>query len=502
MKTKPIEELRRRLVEISNLSSALHLLGWDQEVYMPKNGSHARAAAISELSGVIHGKFVSIDHDGLLTSLKKQADAKKVKGKDAVIVSETWTSFERESKLPEAFVREMAEVTSRGQQAWTEARKNNDFDAFLPWLTKIVKLKRKEAEYIGYKNSPYDALIDAYEPGMTADEASKILNDLKDFLTPFLKKIAASKTKMDPKILEGKFPVDKQIAFNEMLVGKIGFDLDSGRIDKTTHPFAQQLHPQDVRITTRYRENDAMYSLGSVIHEAGHGMYEQGLPHEHFGTPLCEYISLGIHESQSRMWENIIGKSKAFWKYFYPKLQKEFPKPFAKVPLDAFYKTINQVKPSLIRTESDEATYNLHIIVRFEIEKEMIEGTIDLKDLPQIWKNKMKEYLGVNVPSDTLGVLQDVHWSAGLFGYFPTYTFGNLYSAQFYNAMKKAVPDIDKKIAKGDFKDINAWLRKHIHSHGKTYKAGELVKKVTGEDLTSAYFIEYLEAKYKKIYFS
>ena len=361
-----------------------------------------------------------------------------------------------------------------------------------------MKLKRREAVYVGYKKSPYDALLDVCEPGMDSEQALQILNDLKDFLTPFLKEIKDSQKKINPKILEGNFPLDRQAVFNEMVVSKMGFDMDSGRIDKTTHPFADGLHPNDVRITTRYRLNDVMYSLGSIIHEAGHGIYEQGLPADDFGTPLSESVSLGIHESQSRMWENIIGKSKPFWKYFYPKLQKEFSEPFKGVTLDNFLQVINRVTPSLIRTEADEVTYNLHIILRFEIEKEMIEGSIELKDLPKIWKSKMKEYFGIDVPSDELGVLQDVHWSAGLIGYFPTYSFGNLYSAQFFSAMKKDIPDIDKKMAKGDFLEIKNWLNKKIHTHGKTYKAGELVEKVTGERLNSRYFIEYLKEKYKK----
>ena len=493
-----MKELKKRLQDISHLSSVLALLCWDQEVYMPKKGADRRAASIAELNGIIHNKFLAIDSDGLLTKLKKELDENKLKGKDVVIVTEVWRNFEREKKLPEEFVREIAETVSRAQGVWAEARNKNDFKLFLPWLTKIVKLKRKEAEYIGYEKSPYDALLDACEPGMDSEQALQILNDLKDFLMPFLKEIKDSQKNINPKILEGKFPLDRQAVFNEMVVSKMGFDMEAGRIDKTTHPFADGLHPNDVRITTRYRLNDALYSLGSVIHEAGHGIYEQGLPVEDFGTPLSESVSLGIHESQSRMWENIIGKSKSFWKYFYPKLQKEFPEPFKKVALDDFLKVINKVAPSLIRTEADEVTYNLHIILRFEIEKEMIEGSIDLKDLPKIWKSKMKEYLGVDVPSDALGVLQDVHWSIGLIGYFPTYAFGNLYSAQFFSKMKKDIPDTDKKMVKGDFVEIKKWLNKKIHAHGKTYKAGELVKKVTGEDLNSRYFIEYLKEKYKK----
>jgi len=497
MKNTPLNELKKRLIDVSHLLSILRLLGWDQNTYMPKKGENARSISSSKLSGIIHNTFVGIDSDGLLTKLKKQVDQKKIKGKDAVVIVETWKSFERERKLPESFVKELAEATSKAQGVWAEARKKNDFALFLPWLTKIVKLKRKEAGYVGYTESPYDALIETHEPGMTASEASKILNDLKDFLIPFIKNSPSFKKKINATKIRGKFPLVKQIAFNEKVISKIGFDMDAGRLDTTTHPFAEGMHPEDVRLATRYREDDVMYSLSSTIHEAGHGIYEQGLPVEHFGTPLGESISLGIHESQSRMWENIIGKSKAFWKYFYPELQKEFPRPFTKVSLEDFLEIINKVGPSFIRTESDEVTYNLHIILRFEIEKELIEGSIEPKDVPQIWKDKVKEYFGLEVSTDTLGALQDVHWSAGLFGYFPTYTFGNLYAAQFFAQMKKDIPHLEKHMSRGNFKEMNAWLRRCIHTHGRTYKAGELVKKVTGESLNSAYFIEYLKSKYK-----
>ena len=499
MKSK-ITELKKRLTEIAHLRSVLALLDWDSAVNLPPKANDSRASSMAELSSIVHAKFIAIDHDGLLSDLKKEYDAKKIRGNDAVIVFETWESVNRMKKLPDSFVREIAQVTSRAQRVWADARQKNDFKIFLPWLTKIVTLKKQEAELLGYKNSPYDALIDTYEPGMTADEAMKILNNLKSFLTPFIQKIQKSKKKINPKKLHGIFPIEKQILFNESLIRKIGFDFEAGLLSKTVHPFATGLHPLDVRITTRYAEHDALYSLGSAIHETGHGLYEQGLLAEHFGTPIAEAISLGIHESQSRLWENLIGKSKEFWKHFYPKLQKEFPKPFKQIPLNEFYMIINNVTPSLIRTESDEVTYNLHIILRTEIEKEMIEGTIALKDLPKIWNARMKEYFGIVVPSDSLGVLQDVHWSAGLIGYFPTYAFGNLYSAQFYHAMDNAIPDMKDKIARGEFTEMREWLRKNIHMHGKAHTAESLVKKVTGEALNSKYFTEYLEKKYNTLF--
>ena len=497
---KEIEKLKKRLNEISYIGSLLALAAWDQEVHMPAKGTDARATAISYLSATIHNKFISINRDGLLTKLVKAVNAGKIKGENAVIVSETWRTWSREKKLPEKFVKELSETCSKAQSVWAKARKDDDFGLFLPWLKKIVELKREEAKYVGYTESPYDALLDAFEPGMTAREVSEIFEGFKVFLIPFLKKIRESKVKINAKKAKGCFPIDTQKTFNEYIAKSIGFDFEAGDMSVSTHPFASGFHPYDVRLTTRYKEEDMLCALGSTIHETGHGLYEQGLPAEHFGTPLGESVSLGIHESQSRMWENIIGKSMPFWKHFYQKLQKQFPKPFKKMPLGEFYRIINRVSPSLIRTESDEVTYNLHVILRFEIEKAMIEGKIKLENLPKIWNAKMKEYLGVDVPNDTLGVLQDVHWSTGGIGYFPTYSLGNLYSAQFYSAMKRDIPNIDQKISKGKFKEILLWLRKNIHSHGKTYRANDLVKKVTGENLNCKYWNDYMEKKYGEIY--
>lgn len=467
---------------------------------MPTKGTSARGDSISELSSIVHANFLAIDSDGLLTELKKLSYEKKIKGKDRVVIEEAWRDYSRAQKMPDAFVREKALLLTKAHSVWMEAREKNDFKLFLPYLTKIVTLKRKEAELVGYTESPYDALLDVYEPGMKTREATVILHDLRDFLIPFLKRIKSSKVTINTKKTLGGFPIQKQVAFNTFISKTLGFDFERGRLDISTHPFTTTFHTHDVRITTRYKESDVLYSIGSTVHETGHGLYEQGLLEEHYGTPLGEAVSLGIHESQSRLWERIIGGSRPFWKYFYPKLQKEFPEPFKKIPLEEFYMVVNEVKPSHIRTEADEVTYNLHIIIRFEIEKDLIEGKLKPKDVPDVWRAKVKEYLGINVPTDTLGALQDVHWSAGLFGYFPTYTFGNLYSAQFFDAMKRDVPQIEKEFEKGNFSTALRWLRTHIHEHGKTHTASALVKKVTGRPLESSFFTKYLEEKYKDIY--
>ncbi len=361
-------------------------------------------------------------------------------------------------------------------------------------------MNRKQAEFLGYKKSPYDALLDNYEPGLTADKLSLIFFELKKFLIPFIQQIKRSKVKSNPRILKGHFNRSEQEEFNLNVARKLGYDLQAGRIDSSAHPFSTNFNPQDVRITTRYSESDVLYSLGSTIHETGHALYEQGMNSGDFGTPLSEYVSLGIHESQSRIWENMVGKGLPFWKYFYPRLQKSFPVPFKQITLDKFYRTVNHVIPSLIRVESDEVTYNLHIIIRFEIEKELMEGTIEVEDLPKIWNAKYLEYFGLKVSNDGLGVLQDVHWATGAIGYFPTYTLGNLYSAQFYSQAKKDIGNLELLFAKGQFLPFLQWLRQNIHRHGRKYSAGELCEQITGEPLNIQCYIDYLKHKFGKIY--
>lgn len=497
--THNLKELRKRLVEIAHIASVHNVLSWDQEVHMPKKGIGARAEALAGIGKIIHEKTLALDRDGLLTTLKHNLDAGKIRREDAIIVAETWRTFERQKKLPVEFVSNLSKTLASSQHAWGVAKERNDFASFLPHLRKVIVLKQQEASLVGYAHSPYDALLDAHEPGMTTEEITRILDDLKLFLLPFLKKIRGSKQPKLP-VLTGKFPLSRQKAFNEYVAKKIGFDFEAGRIDISTHPFTTTFHQHDVRITTRYRENDILYSIGSTIHEVGHALYEQGLPHQHFGTPLAESVSFGIHESQSRLWENNIGKSRPFWAFLYPHLKKEFPAPFKAISLDEFYRAINAVRPSLIRTEADELTYNLHIILRFEIERALIEGTLNPKDLPAVWSDKMRAYLGISVPDDARGVLQDVHWSLGAFGYFPTYALGNIYAAQLYHTMQKRIPNLSTKISRGNLSEPREWLREAIHAHGKQFTANELIKKVTGEPPTSKYLIDYFQKKYGALY--
>ncbi len=492
---------KEKLVELAHIKSALAVLSWDEQVNMPPKAATARAQTIASLAGLLHEKFLSVELERLLTKLKDRLEKDALNPGEAAIVREVWREFEREKKLPTEFVKELARITSEARSHWAEARAKSDFTKFSPSLKKIVELKREEAKLVGYKNSPYDALLDIFEPYATAEEISITLEELKDFLVPFLRRIKGSPVKFDRSILKGDFPIEKQIEFNRLVAEKIGYDLGAGRIDVSDHPFTTDFHPQDVRITTRYDKADIFPALMATIHETGHALYSQGVLAEHFGTPLGESLSsLGIHESQSRIWENLVGRSRPFWTYFYPLLQRGFPEPFSSISLDRFYLTLNNVLPSFTRVEADEVTYNLHIILRFEIEKNLIEGRIEVEDLPKIWNDKFKEYFDLEVPNDALGVLQDIHWSGGAIGYFPTYSLGNLYSAQFYAAVSRAIPDLEEKISRGEFGEFLEWLRQNIHIHGKLYTARDLVMQVTGEPLKNQYFIDYLEKKYRDVY--
>ena len=498
--TRDVERLKERLRELSYLGSALGVLHWDQEVSMPKKGADARAATISLLSGILHGRFLEIDKDGLLTAQKKRLDDGKLSGADAAVVRETWRSFERARKFSESFVKEMAELTSRSQVEWARAREAKDFSRFQPYLERIVAKKREEARIIGYTDTPYDALLDEYEPEQTSAELERLFHDLKAFLVPFIARLRTSKHAPKPLALRPHYPIEAQTAFMTKVAEAMGYNLDAGRIDVSAHPFTLSVHPHDVRFTTKYYPENPVESVFPTLHEGGHALYDQGLPHEHFGTPLADPISLGMHESQSRLWENMVGRSLPFWKHWYPKLKRTFGEPFTDTPLAEFYRSINAVRPTLVRIDADEVTYNLHIIIRYELEKALIEGTIEVRDLPALWNDRYREYLGISAREASKGVLQDIHWSMGAFGYFPTYALGNLYSAQFWNAAKNDIPDLEKRIAKGDLKTLREWLQKSIHRHGKYFSAEDLCLNVTGERLNPMHFERYLKEKYCSLY--
>ena len=437
--THDLAPLQAKLRTIHHLTDAAALLSWDQETYMPSGSGQARADQIATLQTLAHDQLVSPDMADLLSHWIDpgnghiREDTQSSLGpSERALLGETWRDFHRAQKLPSSFVHRLEQECSLGQQVWEEARQRNDFTLFLPHLRTLVGLKLEETEYLGYDGSPYDALLDTYEPGATVAALRPLFSTLRDQLAGLLAKVMQASVQPDTSFLTQSFHTGRQLEFSRHVLEAMGYQFERGRLDLSAHPFTTSFHPTDVRLTTRVFERDLPSCLFSCIHEGGHGLYDQGLSPDHYGTPLGEPVSLGIHESQSRLWENCIGRSLPFWRHFYPLLQQTFSDQLGSVSLEQFYAAINKVQPSLIRVEADELTYNFHIMLRFEIELDLIEGRLTVEELPAIWNQKMKEYLGVVPDRDADGVLQDVHWSFGAFGYFPTYTLGNIYASMLY----------------------------------------------------------------------
>lgn len=469
---------------------------------MPKEGASVRAEQIELMASLTHAERTSPAYKAALT---EQIDLKT----GAVLIPHLLVSDEANLRewrrdyliataLPAPFVKAFAKLTADAMPIWAEARKNNDFAHFAPTLEKIVEMSREKAQLLGGGAHPYDALLDLFEPETTTTELDTLFASVKTEISALLKKIQAA-PQIDNSCLHGKFCGETQLRFGRELLEAMGYDLNKGRLDLSTHPFSMSIHPSDSRVTTRLHTSSIFDSISAVLHEGGHSLYEMGLLPEYYGSPLCEAVSLGIHESQSRLWETRVGQSKAFWTHFLPKLVKHFPE-LKDVPLDTFYKAINRVQPSLIRVESDEVTYSLHVIVRFELEKKLIEGSLEVRDLPTAWNDKMEELLGVRPKRDSEGCLQDIHWSMGAFGYFPTYALGNLYASQFFGTFEKTHPDWEQRVEKGELTFIKEWLNTQIHRHGRTYRAKDLVHRVTGEKLSPAPYITYLTKKYQELY--
>ncbi len=476
------------------------LLGWDERTKLPPAGGEYRAEQMSFLAGLIHKKQTAAEVGEWISELADSplaADPHSDEGADVVNLKR---DYDRKTKLPQALVEELAKLSVLGQQLWVEARKANDFARFGPLLERTLELKRQEAAAIGYDDQPYDALLDGFEPGAKTAEVAIVLRGLRDQLVPLVAAIAASPRRPNMDALRGRYPIDMQEKFGKLTAAAIGFDFNAGRLDVTDHPFCSGAGPHDVRLSTRYDESSLDGSLFSTLHEAGHGIYEQGLPADRYGLPTGDAVSLGIHESQSRMWENWVGRSRAFWEHFYPEAQLTFREALGDVTLDAFYFAINDVRPSLIRTESDEVTYNLHILIRFELELALVNDELPVADLPAAWHAKYREYLGIQSPTDADGVLQDVHWSAGLFGYFPTYSLGNLYAAQFFEKARQDVGDFESMFRRGEFLPLRDWLRTNIHSQGRRYPAAELARRVTGSRLSHDALMRHLRGKFEPLY--
>jgi carboxypeptidase Taq len=485
-----LEELRRRLAEVSDLSRAAGVLAWDQRVTMPPLGTEARAEQLATLGRIAHERFTDDEVGRLLEAAAPLVESLPYDSDDASLVRVTRRDWEKERRVPAELQEEMTLEAARGHHAWVRARRDSDYASFRPYLEKNLELKRRYVECFEWSDSPYTPLLDDYEPGMLTTD----VRDVFAVLRPALTDLVASAPQVDASFLHGEFAPDDQRVFAERLLATLGLEEGSWRLDPTAHPFCTSFSNRDVRLTTHYHP-DNLESVWSSLHEAGHGLYAHGIADSLLRTPLGGAPSLGLNESQSRTWENLVGRSRLFWEHWYPSLQQTFPS-LRGVDLDAFVRAVNRAEPGLIRIEADETTYSLHIILRFELEQELLEEKVSLDELPDVWNARMKEFLGVDVPDDGHGVLQDVHWSGGGFGYFPTYALGNVISLQIWGVVRQALPDLDGQLAAGDLGPLSDWLRDNLYSLGRKLTPKETIERLTGSpDIDPAPYLEYLRAK-------
>jgi carboxypeptidase Taq len=483
---------------MKSYEEALGVLYWDLRTGAPRKGQEQRAEVIGILSTNVFKLGTSERMGELLAALTEPGTFESLSRIHQRSVAESKKEYDRSKKIPPALYQKYVVLASQAESIWEEAKPKNDFSMFRPYLEQIVDYTKQFIELWGYEENKYDTLLDSYEPGMTVSKLDTVFGALRERMVPLVAAVTEQKP-FDTSFMDRKVPLDRQKAFSEYILKEIGYDFNAGRLDATAHPFATGLNPGDVRVTTRYIEDDFMNALFSTIHEGGHALYEQNISLELIGTNLCTGTSMGIHESQSRLWENMIGRSRPFWERYYADFQRMTPE-LADVSLDDFYHGVNEVKSSLIRTESDELTYNLHIMIRYELEKLLMNDQLQVADLPEAWNAKYKEYLGVVPPDDTTGVLQDVHWAGGGFGYFPSYSLGNMYAAQMMNAMKQALPQFDQYVAAGNFEPIKGWLTDKIYQHGRVLTPSEVIRNVAGAELDPTCLTAYLESKYKEIY--
>jgi carboxypeptidase Taq len=512
--SKVFEQLQQIDKEITLLEHTSALLQWDQETGMPDMAIEERSDQIALMQGLVHDRLASAEVGELLEAARREIGSRggAAAGEAAAALPEeedpqffqqaflrvVGRNYERAVKIPRRLVTDIAQTASRAQAAWIKAREADDFTLFQPHLEKSVDLTLEKAEALGYPEQPYDALLDEFEPGMLASEVEAVFANLKAELTPLVQRITHAQN-VDDSVRGRGYPTEGQRQFSLHLLQQMGYDFERGRLDESAHPFTTSLGGNDVRVTTRYHEKDLFSAIFGTIHEGGHGLYELGVDPAYHGSCLGEGTSLGIHESQSRTWENLIGRSMPFWSHFFPELQRIYPDQLSDYDADSFGRAVNRVRPSLIRIEADEVTYSLHIILRFELELALVNKRLAVKDLPEAWNEMMEQLLGIRPPSDADGVLQDVHWSMGAIGYFPTYALGNLYGAQFLHRMQQDIPDLDTRIEAGDLMSIRRWQQEHIHRHGSVYTAAELIRQVSGEALNPRFFIEYLERKFSRL---
>ncbi len=502
---RPGNELYARLEELlaeaTALAAVVELVRWDEQTYMPPEGGEARGWHLAVLGKVAHEHFVDPEIGRLLEALRPYEESLPYDSDEASLIRVTRRRYEKMTKLPVDLVLRMAEARSEANRAWLAARKAKDYKVFRPALEKTVSLSREAADALGWKEHPLDALLDQAEPGMTASALERLFGELRETLVPLAKAIFAKGNVVDDSCLHQRFDPETQLAASREAVRAIGFDIDrKGRMDLSVHPFTTGFASSDVRITTRVKDDFLNACFFASLHEAGHGTYGQGLPPKFERGPLGDGSSSGIHESQSRLWENMVGRSRPFLHFFYPRLQALFPAQLGRVPLETFYRAINKVEPSLIRVEADEVTYNLHIMVRFELEKAVLEGSLKAADLAEAWNAKFKDYLGLVPPDDLVGVLQDIHWTFGFGGGFAGYTIGNVAAAQFYQKALEEMPDLPDRLARGDFAALLGWMNRNVHAYGAKFEPQELLERVTGQPLTARPYLDYVKAKYTDIY--
>lgn len=487
---------KKHLQEIGKLESAISLLHWDQRTYLPQKGHAARALVLGKLAKMAFELLVSDQLGHYLEELKTQNDLSLEEQASIRVVGK---AYRRQKSISPDIYERFTIAQSRSESVWEQAKKTSDFELFQPHLQKMVDFSRQFAELYGYEDNLYDALLEEYEPGMTTSQLRLVIEPLRKKLVPFLKRLREEGTEPHTEVLEGTFPIDQQQKLSSYVLKAMGYDFSAGRLDTTIHPFTISTGPRDTRVTTRFINNNLFSGIFSTMHEGGHALYQQGIPAKLHWSGLDGGASFGIHESQSRMWENMVGKQLPFLRFFQPILASVFPE-FARARPEILYDAVNTVTPSLIRVEADEVTYNLHIMLRFELEEQLINGRINVGDLPQLWQDAMKRYLGVVPKDDAHGVLQDVHWSTGMFGYFSSYMLGNLCSAQMFAKVKEEIPDLDEQIANGKSIVLLSWLRKQVHRFGKMYEPQDLLQRVTGERLNPSYFTRYITDKYSQIY--
>ena len=489
------DDLLDRVQRWNTVGSAAGVLGWDQQVMMPEGGTPARSRQLSTLSSIRHDMITDEETGELLATL---ADT-DLSDEQAAVVREVSREYERADAVPRRLVEEISEASTEALQAWEEAKAENDFDRFAPHLQRHVELKREYAEHIDPDRDPYEVLFEEYEPCLSMERTEAILDELRETLVPLIDAIRASDADLAVDTFEGQFPEDEQEALARDALDLVGYDFDRGRLDISSHPFTSG-NQFDCRITTRFDEADPLGAIGSTIHEYGHAQYALGLPKEQFGTPLGDDRDLSVHESQSRLWENHVGRSRAFWERFLPTFQERFPET-AEATVEDAYEAVNQVyEDNLIRVEADELTYHLHIVVRFEIERDLVRGDLAVEDVPEVWNDKYEEYLGIRPDTDSEGCLQDIHWSHGNFGYFPTYSLGSVMAAQLYAAAEAEIDGLEATIADGEFGDLQNWLAENVHRHGSRYETNELVERATGEEFSADAFTDYVEEKYGELY--